>query len=147
MEEIREIIMPILISQGFELVDLEYQRESRGWVLRLFIDQDGGIHLDDCSEVSRELSAVLDVQDVIPHSYTLEVSSPGLTRPMKKREDFEKYQNRLVKIRTFQPIAGQRNFKGILRGIEGETVKVETADRVQEIPFRFIAKANLEIEI
>ncbi len=147
LEEIKEIIIPVLVSQGFELVDLEYQREGQGWVLRLFIDREGGVHLDDCSEVSRELSAVLDVRDVIAHSYTLEVSSPGLTRPIKKREDFEKYQNRLVKIRTFQPIDGQRNFKGILRGIEGEKVKVAVADRIREIPLPSIAKANLEIEI
>lgn len=147
LEEIKEIVTPVLLSQGFELVDLEYQRERQGWVLRLFIDREGGVYLDDCSEVSRELSAVLDVRDVISHSYTLEVSSPGLTRPIKKREDFEKYQNRLVKIRTFQPIHGQRNFKGILRGIEGETVKVAIADRILEIPLPSIAKANLEIEI
>ncbi len=147
LEEIQEIVQPILVAQGFELVDLEYQREGRGWVLRLYIDREGGIHLDDCADVSRDLGAVLDVHDIIPHSYSLEVSSPGLTRPLKKIEDFGKYQNRRVEVRTFAPIAGQRNFKGFLRGMEGEKVRLEIEGQIQEIPFGAIAKANLEIEL
>ena len=147
LAEIQEVVQPILVSQGFELVDLEYQREGKGWVLRLYIDREGGIHLDDCADVSRDLGAVLDVHDIIPHSYRLEVSSPGLTRPLKKLEDFEKYQNRRVKVRTFEPIAGQRNFVGILRGMEGDKVRLEFEGQILEIPFGAIAKANLEIEL
>jgi len=146
LEEIQKIAEPIIASKGFELVDLEYQREAGGWVLRVYIDRQGGIALDDCAEVSGELGAVLDIQDLIPHSYSLEVSSPGLTRRLKKIEDFQKYRDRLVKIRTFEPIHGQKNFKGVLRGTEEQMVRIESEGRIHEIPVRAIAKANLEIE-
>ena len=146
IREITEIVEPILMSQGIELVDLEYQREAQGWVLRVTIDREGGVTIENCTQVSGEVSVVLEVRDVIPNAYVLEVSSPGLTRRLKKREDFEKYRSRLVKIRTFEPIDGQRNFMGILLGMEGERVRLEVGTRVQEIPFQAIAKANLEVE-
>jgi ribosome maturation factor RimP len=146
IQEITEIIEPILMSQGIELVDLEYQREAQGWVLRVTIDREGGVTIENCTQVSGEVSVVLEVRDIIPNAYVLEVSSPGLTRRLKKREDFEKCRSRLVKIRTFEPIDGQRNFMGILRGMEGESVRLEVGTRVQEIPFQAIAKANLEVE-
>ncbi len=145
-QEVREVVEPILQSQGFELVDLEYQRESRGWVLRIYLDREGGITLDDCAGVSHEVGAVLEVKDVIPNTYVLEVSSPGLTRPLKKPEDFNRFQNRLVKIKLYKPLDGRRNFKGTLLGLEGETVRVEVDQQVFEIPLQSIAKANLEID-
>jgi ribosome maturation factor RimP len=146
LPEVREVIEPILQSQGFELVDLEYQRERQGWVLRIFLDREGGITLDDCTGVSHEVGAVLEVKDVIPNAYVLEVSSPGLTRPLKKPEDYNRFRNQLVKIKLFQPLDGRRNFKGILLGLEGETVRVEADGQVFEIPLQSIAKANLEID-
>jgi ribosome maturation factor RimP len=146
LQEVREVVEPILQSQGYELVDLEYQRESRGWVLRIYLDREGGITLDDCTGVSHEVGAVLEVKDVIPNAYVLEVSSPGLTRPLKKPEDFNRFRNQLVKIKLFQPLDGRRNFKGILLGLEGETVRVEADGQVFEIPLQSIAKANLEID-
>jgi ribosome maturation factor RimP len=146
LQEVREVVEPILQSQGYELVDLEYQRESRGWVLRIYLDREGGITLDDCSGVSHEVGAVLEVKDVIPNAYVLEVSSPGLTRPLKKPEDYNRFRNQLVKIKLFQPLDGRRNFKGILLGLEVETVRVEADGQVFEIPLQSIAKANLEID-
>jgi len=146
LQEVREVVEPILQSQGFELVDLEYQRESRGWVLRIFLDREGGVTLDDCAGVSHEVGAVLEVKDVIPTAYVLEVSSPGLTRPLKKPEDYHRFRNQLVKIKLFQPLDGRRNFKGILLGLEVETVRVEADGQVFEIPLQSIAKANLEID-
>jgi ribosome maturation factor RimP len=146
LQEVHEVIEPILQSQGFELVDLEYQRESRGWVLRIFMDREGGVTLDDCSGVSHEVGAVLEVKDVIPNAYVLEVSSPGLTRPLKKPEDFNRFRNQLVKIKLFQPLDGRRNFKGTLLGLEVETVRLEADGQVFEIPLQSIAKANLEID-
>ena len=146
LQEVREVVEPILQSQGYELVDLEYQRESRGWVLRIYLDREGGITLDDCTGVSHEVGAVLEVKDVIPNAYVLEVSSPGLTRPLKKPEDYNRFRNQLVKIKLFQPLNGRRNFKGSLLGLEGETVRVEADGQVFEIPLRSIAKANLEID-
>jgi len=146
LEEIRQVAEPILQSEGLELVDLEYQREAQGWVLRFYIDRDGGVTVEDCAEVSGELGAVLEVRDLIANPYVLEVSSPGLTRPLKKPEDFKKFQNRPVKIKTFEPIDGRRNFKGMLLGLEGEKVRLEMEGQVYEIPLEGIAKANLEIE-
>jgi ribosome maturation factor RimP len=147
LQEVRQAALPILQSQGLELVDLEYQREAQGWVLRFYIDREGGITVEDCAEVSGELGAVLEVRDLIVNPYVLEVSSPGLTRPLKKPEDFDKYRNRLVKMKTFKPVEGRRNFRGILLGLEGEKVHLEVDGRYYEIPLQAIAKANLEIEL
>lgn len=146
LEEVRQVTEPLLQSQGFELVDLEYQREPQGWVLRIYLDREGGVTLDDCAEVSGEIGAVLEVKDVIPNPYVLEVSSPGLTRPLKKPEDFNKFSNRLVKIKLYEPLEGRKNFKGNLLGLEGEKVRLEIEGRVYELPLQGIAKANLEIE-
>ncbi|MDH4266031.1 MAG: ribosome maturation factor RimP [Deltaproteobacteria bacterium] len=146
LQEVRQVVDPVLQSQGVELIDLEYQRESQGWVLRIYIDREGGITVQDCAELSGELGAILEVRDLIDNPYTLEVSSPGLTRPLKKPEDYNRYRNRLAKIKTFELIEGQKNFKGILQGLEGETVYLQVEGRILEIPLRGIAKANLEIE-
>jgi ribosome maturation factor RimP len=146
LREVREVVEPILESQGFELVDLEYQRESQGWVLRIYLDREGGVSLDDCAEISHEVGAVLEVKDLIPRAYILEVSSPGLTRPLKKPEDFNKFRNQMVKIKLYEPLEGRRNFKGTLLGLEGDRVRVEVEQRVYEIPLQRIAKANLEID-
>ena len=140
------VIEPILQSQGLELVDLEYQRESHGWVLRIYLDREGGVNLDDCTGVSHEIGALLEVKDLIPNSYTLEISSPGLTRPLKKPQDFNKFRNQLVKIKLFEPIDGRKNFKGTLLGLEENKVRVEVDHQVFELPFERIAKANLEID-
>ena len=144
--EVRHIVEPILQSQELELVDLEYRREAQGWVLRFYIDRQGGVTVEDCAEASRELGAVLEVHDLIANPYVLEVSSPGLTRPLRRLEDFNKYRNHLVKLKTFEPIEGRRNFKGILLGLEDEKVRLEVEGQAYEIPFRGIAKANLEFE-
>jgi ribosome maturation factor RimP len=145
-QEVRQVVEPILESQGFELVDLEYQRESQGWVLRIYLDREGGVSLDDCAEISHEVGAVLEVKDLIPRAYILEVSSPGLTRPLKKPEDFNKFRNQLVKIKLYEPLDGRRNFKGTLLGVEGDRVRVEVEQQVYELPLQGIAKANLEID-
>ena len=146
LEEARQIIEPLLHSQGFELVDLEYQRGPQGWVLRIYLDRAGGVTLDDCAEVSGEIGAVLEVKDVIPNPYVLEVSSPGLTRPLRKPEDFNRFRNRLVKIKLYEPVEGRKNFRGNLLGLEGDKVRLEIEGRVYELPLQGIAKANLEIE-
>lgn len=146
LEAIRLAAEPVLAPQGLELVDVEYRREAPGWVLRIYIDREGGVNIEDCTEVSRELGTILEVRDLIPNAYILEVSSPGLTRPLKKLEDFQKFQNHLVKIKTFAPVEGRRNFKGKLLGVEGDLVQVEIDGRSYGIPQNSISKANLEIE-
>ena len=146
LQQIHQTIEPILQSQGLELIDVEYKREAQGWVLRVYLDREGGITVEDCAEASRELGAILEVRDLIPNRYVLEVSSPGLTRPLKKPEDFDKYQNRSVKIKLSTPLEGRRNFKGKLLGLREDKVCLESERQVFEIPIQNIAKANLELD-
>lgn len=136
----------VLADQNMELIDLEYRREGRGWVLRLFIDKEGGITLDDCARASQEIGTVLDVEDFIGTPYSLEVSSPGLNRPLKNEKDFIKYRDYLIKVKTFDPIDNRRNFKGKLREISDGRIEMEIDGGVVTIPLANVAKANLEIE-
>lgn len=149
---VSELAGPMLAVQGLELVELEYRREGRDMILRLFVDKDGGITLDDCAEVSRELSELLDVHDIIPDHYTLEVSSPGLNRPLKRPEDYERYRGRLIKVRTFELLPDddgnrRKTFLGELLGLEGGVVALRlTEGQTAHIPLEKVAKANLEFE-
>ena len=145
-ERVRAVIHPIVLNEGMEVVDIEYRRESGGWVLRLILDKEGGVTLDDCTRVSREVGRSLDVEDVIQTAYTLEVSSPGLTRPLKTDKDFMKYLHRLVKVRTVDPIQNRRQFKGKLLGVSENGVQIEVDGGVFQIPLSNVAKANLEID-
>lgn len=144
---VEKLVTPILESEGLELVDIEFQREARGWILRVYIDKEGGVNLDDCTLVSQQLSAVLDVEDPIDTAYILEVSSPGLTRPLKRTKDYEKYKGRLVQIKTYHPIKGHKVFRGKLIGLEDDMVKIETEGEILEISLKDIAKANLDFEL
>jgi len=146
------IALPILESLGMELVDIEFARAGRDSVLRLFIDKEGGVNLDDCANVSRELSAILDVEDVIPGNYSLEVSSPGLDRPLKKAVDYERFVGRLVKVCTYEALpddAGnkRKTFIGQLLGLVDGNVAMKLSEgQSASIPLEKIAKANLEFE-
>jgi len=144
---VTSLIYPILSAEGMELVDLDYRRETAGWVLRLYIDKEGGVRLDDCARISREVGRILDIENPIPHSYVLEVSSPGLNRPLKTEKDFLKYLDHLVKVRTLTPIEKQRNFKGHLLKVGPEGIEINTSGRIVHIPFHNIEKANLELEL
>jgi len=150
---VEEIARPLAESLGMELVELEYKREGRQMMLRLYIDREGGVSLDDCAAVSRELSAVLDIEDIVPGRYTLEVSSPGLNRPLKSRADYERYCGRLVRIRTFEPFADdagnrRKTFLGELVRLDGDLVRLRLREgQTAAIPLECVAKANLEFEI
>lgn len=150
--QISEIAQPILDSLGLELVDIEYRKEGHGMTLRLFIDKPGGIMLDDCADVSRELSEILDVEEIIASNYNLEVSSPGLNRPLTKPADFERYVGKLVKVRTYEMIADnsgnrRKTFLGRLDGFENGSVQLTLNEgQSASIQFDRIAKANLEFE-
>jgi len=147
IERVKAIVDPILLSKGMELIDIEYRRESRGWVLRLFIDKEGGITLENCAHISEELGRTLDVEDFIPNSYVLEVSSPGLDRPLKKEKDFIKYLQRKIKVRTFDPIEQRRNFRGKLVKVFEGRIELEVEGQILQIPLSNVAKAHLEIEL
>ncbi len=146
VDRVRRMVDPILSNEGMELVDIEYRRESNGWVLRLLLDKEGGITLDDCTRVSQEVGRSLDVEDVIQTPYALEVSSPGLTRPLKTEKDFMKYRNRLIKVKTVDPIQNRRQFKGRLLEVTGGGIEIEVDGGIYQIPLSNVAKANLEID-
>lgn len=122
------ILLPILEKNGFELWDVEYVKEGGNWYLRAYIDKPGGIMVNDCEIVSRELSDILDEQDYIDDSYILEVSSPGLGRPLKKDRDFERSIGEEVEIRTYRAVDHQKEFVGILKEFDKETVTIEYED-------------------
>ena len=143
---VRAIADPLLMNEGMELVEVDYRREARGWVLRLTIDKEGGVTVDDCGRVSQEVGRELDVEDLISAPYVLEVSSPGLTRPLKSEKDFIKHCNRLIKLRTVDPINSRQQFKGKLLGVSNNQIELEMEEGIVQIPLAKIAKANLEIE-
>lgn len=148
VERVRSLAEPILIDRGLELVDVEFQRETQGWILRLYIDRLGGVTLEDCQKVSEELGDHLDVADVIDHPYSLEVSSPGLDRPLTRDADFVRFAGKPARIVTHEPIEGQRNFRGRLAGLVDGAVLLALADgRQVRIPRHLMAKARLEIEL
>lgn len=115
--KVRTLTENAVARDGYELIDIEYRRESAGWTLTLFIDKQGGVGLKDCQRVSQVVGTVLDVEDPIPHRYSLQVSSPGLNRPLKKAADFMASKGRLVKIVTREPLSGQRRFAGRLTDV------------------------------
>ena len=122
---IEEIVQPIVDAKNFEIVDIEYVKEAGEYYLRVYLDKEGGISLSDCEVVSRELSEILDKKDPIKDNYFLEVSSPGLDRPLKKEKDFVKYQGRDVEIKLYKPINGSKMHEGELVGLtEDKNIKV-----------------------
>lgn len=146
VERARAIGDSILMNEGMELVDVDYRREARGWVLRLTIDKEGGVTLDDCGRISQVVGRELDVEDFISAPYVLEVSSPGLTRPLRNEKDFIRHRNRVIKLRTVDPIDNRQQFKGKLLGVSNNQIELEMEEGIVQIPLAKIAKANLEIE-
>lgn len=148
LDRVRAIARDIVEFEGLEMVHLEMKSEAGGRVLRLYIDREGGVTLDDCSRISRQLSARLDVDDPIPHRYTLEVSSPGLDRPLHSDDDFRRFAGRNVRVTTHEPIDGRRNYSGRLVGLAEGAVRLalENGGEVA-IPRDRVARARLEIEL
>ena len=147
-DRVQAIAERVAIDHGLELVHAEVAGPDNKPIVRIFIDKPNGVTHQDCSEVSLHVGTVLDVEDFIHASYTLEVSSPGIERGLYKRQDYERFAGSLAKMRTRKPIHGQRNFRGRLLGIDGENILIEdrTSGRVS-VPFEVVAKANLEIDV
>lgn len=146
VERIRELLEPILVSRGLFLWEMEFRKEGPQWHLRIYIDRESGVTLEDCETVSRDLSAILDVEDIIAHAYTLEVSSPGLDRTLHTSEHFKRFIGSRVRVKTFLPVNGEKVFHGELTGIEDSIVKVKLDEgKVIEIPLADISKASLEV--
>lgn len=127
-QKTEEILIPIMEELGFELVDVEYVKEGSSWYLRAYIDKPGGININDCETVSRRLSDILDEKDFIDDAYIMEVSSPGLGRPLKKEKDFKRSLGMEVDIRTYRMIDRQKEFTGILTAYDEKTVTIELED-------------------
>ncbi len=136
---------PLVTDMGMELVDIQYRREGHGWVLRFFIDKEGGITIEDCTKVSREISAYLEVEDLVEHAYHLEVSSPGLERPLKKKEDFSRFVDHRVRIKLRQPVGDQRVLIGTLCGVEGDAVVLALEEGKVFVDMGNISKARLTL--
>jgi ribosome maturation factor RimP len=145
---VEELLQPYLAAQGAELVDLQYARPRRGrGILRLYVDRPGGITLAELSRISRVVGDLLDVHDFITGPYTLEVSSPGLTRALKKPEDYQRYVGRLVRLTTRTPWEGRQVHLGILQGLQDDQVCLREGDSLLCIPLREIARARLDIDL
>jgi ribosome maturation factor RimP len=148
-EHARQVAEPLIAAEGLELVDVEYKKEHAGWILRLFIDKPGGIGIEDCTKASHAVETALDVEDFIPQEYQLEVSSPGLNRPLTRPAHYQKAAGKKVRVKTFGPIGTppRKNFLGTLKGVAQERIiiSVEGAGDF-EIPFKDIAAANLEFD-
>ena len=128
-----KILEPIMTENNFELVDVEYVKEAGNWYLRAYVDKEGGITLDDCELVNRAWSDIMDEQDFIPDAYILEVSSPGLGRQLKKEKDFKRSIGEEVEIRTYRAIDRQKEFTGILKGFDENTVTIIYEDETEQV--------------
>ena len=141
------LIEPILMAEELELVDVEYKKEGKSWVLRIFIDKEGGVTIADCQKVSRLTGDLIDVEETITTTYSLEVSSPGLNRVLKREEDFLKFKGRQIYLHSLSPIDNRKKFNGILTDFKDQTVFIEVDGEILGIPLRHVGKANLVIEI
>ena len=141
------LIEPVLIGEGLELVDVEYKKEGKNWVLRIFIDKEGGVTVADCQKVSHLTGDLIEVEETIATPYSLEVSSPGLDRVLKREKDFLKFKGRKIRLHSLSPIDNRRKFIGILADFKDQTVFLELDGKLLEIPLRQVGKANLVIEL
>ncbi|MDF2924682.1 MAG: ribosome maturation factor RimP [Paenibacillaceae bacterium] len=142
---VENMVKPFLEENGFELVDIEYVKEGSNWFLRVYVDKDGGIDIDDCGRVSEFLSDKLDADDPIPVAYFLEVSSPGAERPLKKPADFVKAVGKQVYITTYEPVDGKKEFEGILESYSEEGLTVRAGKKTHQIVNTKVAGARLAV--
>jgi len=148
ISRLEELIRPLVESQGGDLVELQYGHPKRGrGILRLFVDRPGGITIEELARINRIVGGLLEVHDVIPGSYNLEVSSPGLTRALKKPEDYQRYAGRLVRVTTRAPWEGRQVHSGILQGLEDDQVCLKEGESVLRIPLEEIARARLDLDL
>ncbi|TDX51884.1 ribosome maturation factor RimP [Orenia marismortui] len=143
---VEELAKPIIEEKGLELVDVEYKKEGENWVLRIFIDQEDGVSLENCQEISRMLSEQLDIDDPIANSYLLEVSSPGIDRPLKTEKDYKRFSGRLIDISTYAPINGQRKLTGELLGLKDDNIEIRIDGDEILVPLDKVSQTRLAIE-
>ena len=145
-QSVTELIESGLLADGLELVDVEFKKEGKNWILRIYIDREGGVTLADCQKVSRLAGDMIEVEEVIEPVYTLEVSSPGLNRVLKKEKDFHKYSGKKIYVQCHAPMDGRKKFTGILTDFIDQSIHLEVDGQHYTIPLNLVAKANLVIE-
>lgn len=145
-KKVEELLLPITTENKFELVDVEFVKEGPNWYLRVYIDKEGGISIDDCELVSRALDKKLDEIDPIEQAYILEVCSPGIDRPLKKEEDYIKYAGELVDIKLYKPINGKKEYQGALKGLLGDIVTIVDEEE-NEIQFTQKEIASIRLAV
>lgn len=138
-----QLIEPIVEDMGYELVGVDYRKNGETGLLCVYIDHENGVNVDDCAKISHQISAIMDVEDPIKEHYTLEVSSPGLDRPLFKEADFKRFAGQRVKVKLGIPFDGRRNFNGILNGVEDSMVLVVVDNEEFMLPIEHIDKANI----
>ena len=153
VDQVRRLLEPVLERDGFELVEVEWVRGGGRWVLRLYVDKQGGTGIEDCQAVSALVDPILDVADFIEPAYDLEVSSPGLERPLRKPADYDRFSGQRARLKTYGPVAGtapgspgRKHWTGILKGFKDGAVEVDVDGVLHRIPHDQIAKANLEYD-
>jgi ribosome maturation factor RimP len=158
LAHVRAMAERVAGTYGLEVFDLQFRRETAGWVLRVTIDRPGAaeaarpgdpkdsVGVDDCRRVSHDLSALLDVEDAIEVAYTLEVSSPGLDRPLRGPADYERFRGRLAQVVAAEAVDGQTHFRGRLQGVDGDRVVLVEGSRTHRIPVALVSRARLEVE-
>ena len=143
-EHLLELIEPVVEGLGYECVGIEYNSHPKHGFLRIFIDAEQGVGMEDCTKVSHQVSGVLDVEDPISGEYNLEVSSPGMDRPLFKLKQFEQFIGHTVQVNLFKPVGGRRNITGLIEEVEGNDVYLQQDGQVYKVPFQAMSKARLE---
>ncbi len=144
--KVSQLVEPVLVEMGFELVGIEFLSDRGRWILRNLADKEGGITLDDCARASREVGALLDVKEIVRHEYVLEMSSPGLNRPLFKERDFLGSVGKKVKVKMLSPIEGRRHFTGYLKKFEDKTLHMDVDGNLVLLPYQDVEKANIVYE-
>jgi ribosome maturation factor RimP len=146
-QSVMDLIEPVLEAEGLELVDVEYKKQGPNWILRIFIDKEGGVTVADCQKVSHLTGELRDVEETIKIPFNLEVSSPGLDRSLKREKDFLKFKGKRIRLHSLSPIDNKRKFTGILADFKDQIIFIDLDGKPFEIPLSQVAKANLVIEI
>jgi ribosome maturation factor RimP len=139
-----KLIAPVLENMGYGLVACDFLQEGGRWILRLYIEKEGGVTIDDCVRASHGVEDLIAVEDIVPVGYSLEVSSPGINRPLRKRADFERYVGERIAVKTQEPIEGRKNFKGLLTNLRGDEIVMIIDGSEYSVPIDSIGKAHLE---